>query len=61
MKLSEKTNFQILREFETACFRITNYPSNKSISKEFARLEKEIASRLKLTEEEINILINENM
>lgn len=58
MSLKNKTNYQILKEFETACFRITNYPNNKSVSKEFVRLEKEISHRLGLTNEEIEKLNN---
>lgn len=46
MKIKDYDNTQLLKEFETACFRVTNYKSNIAISKRFAALEKEIARRL---------------
>lgn len=51
-----KSNFDLLRQFEGACFNIANYPGNKTHAKNFAKLEKELALVLGLTEEEIEKL-----
>lgn len=51
--LKDITNAQLLERFEIACFRVTNYPRNKDIVKEMARVEREIARRLGVTDEEL--------
>ena len=53
---ANKSNFDLLRQFEGACFNIANYPGNKTHAKNFAKLEKELALVLGLTEEEIKKL-----
>lgn len=54
-----KTNLEILKAFEQACFRITNYPNNKKYNAKFSKLELEIAHRLNLTNDEIKKLKEE--
>lgn len=56
MKIKEYDNFRLIKEFEVACFQITNYPNNKKINMTFARLERELANRLGLSCEEIEKL-----
>lgn len=57
MKPDELTNVQLLTEFELICFRITINPNHKGAAKEFKQLEKEIAKRLNITEEELEQVI----
>ena len=53
MRKSQMTNIELLQAFEIACFQITNYPNNKAKSKEFSLLEKELAKRLNISDEEL--------
>lgn len=53
MKYQNMDNVELLKAFETLCFRITNYPSNKSISKQFDRCEKEMCKRLGISQDEL--------
>lgn len=50
MKIS---NAELIWRFEQACFRITNYPNNKTANKEFSKLETELAERLSVNIEEV--------
>lgn len=52
-KIKEMTNAELLERLELMCFLITNYPHNKTHSKELARVEKEMAKRLGITDEEL--------
>lgn len=53
MKIAQLSNSNLLARFEIACFNITNYPSNKAKADEFHKLEREIAHRLGMTDEEL--------
>ncbi len=45
------TNDELLRRFENACFRLTNYPNNKKINNEYEKLRKELEKRLNIDKE----------
>lgn len=57
--MKKYTNEELIKEFENACFRVTNYPSNKSISKNLGTLEKELCRRLGVDPKEIIKLEND--
>lgn len=46
------TNEELLRRFEEACFRLTNYPNNKKVNNEFKRLRKELEKKLNINTED---------
>ena len=54
MRFSKLNGTDLLKRFETACFNVANYPSNKSHADEFRRLEKEIAKRLEANVDDLN-------
>ena len=54
--IKDFSNAELIYRFETACFRLTNYPNNKAISDEFKRVEAEICKRLGCTVQEVNNL-----
>ncbi len=56
MSLKKMSNAELVYRFETACFRFTNYPNNKSIGEEFARVERELCKRLGCTTDEVQMI-----
>lgn len=48
----KKTNEELIAEFENACFRITNYPSNITANKKYEKLRKEVLKRIGEAEQE---------
>lgn len=55
MRKSQMTNAQLIKAFENACFRFTNYPSNKTIAANYAALRTELAKRLGVPQEDIEV------
>ena len=53
MKYQKMDNAELLKAFETLCFRITNYKTNKSLSKQFDNCEKEMCKRLGIPQNEL--------
>ena len=53
MKYQKMDNAELFKAFETLCFRITNYKSNKSLSKQFDNCEKEMCKRLGIPQNEL--------
>lgn len=51
--IKDYTNAELMLAFELACYRITNYPNNKAHTDEFMRLEKELAKRLNISDDEL--------
>lgn len=47
------SNVELLKQFESALARHVNYPDNKTIEIKFLRLEKELATRLGLSETDL--------
>lgn len=52
------SDLELVQEFETACFKLTNYPNNKSINKTFDRLEKMLCERLGISEDQRKTIQN---
>ena len=57
MKYQKMDNAELLKAFETLCFKIINYKSNKSISKQFDSCEKEMCRRLGVLQDELKKII----
>ena len=52
-KIKEMTNAELLERIELMCFLVTNYPHNKTHAAAFDRVEREMARRLGITNEEL--------
>lgn len=53
MNYKTMSNADLLQQFEVLCFQITNFPTKKTLAKEFLKAEKEIAARLNISAEEL--------
>lgn len=57
MKIKNIGNSELIKRYTEACFLITNYPDNKSYSKEWEKLYLELCNRLGISQDEIEGMI----
>ena len=58
MHINDMSNAELLRHFALQCFKVTNYPNNKSEHIRFVRLLSKLGQRLGLTLEEIEDILH---
>ena len=53
MKIKNISNQELISRYTRACFLITNYPNNKTHSKEWNKLYTELCNRLNVNKDEM--------